>query len=48
MIENYLPTIWRVATSMGARATLCDLNANRLEIAEQIGCLAFGDSCCYG
>ena len=27
----------QIATSMGARTTLCDINANRLEIAEQIG-----------
>ena len=27
----------QIATSMGTRATLCDINANRLEIAEQIG-----------
>ena len=27
----------QIATSMGARTTLCDINVNRLEIAEQIG-----------
>ncbi|MDE2811909.1 MAG: zinc-binding alcohol dehydrogenase, partial [Gemmatimonadota bacterium] len=27
----------QIATSMGVRVTLCDINANRLELAEQIG-----------
>ena len=27
----------QIASSMGARVALCDINADRLEIAEQIG-----------